>query len=228
MKTIGIIGGLTWLSTADYYRLINQQINEKLGGVEAGKIILYSVNFAEIKLLTENNEWDAIAIIMKDIARKLEIAGADCILIGANTMHKIADEVQSAIHIPLINIAEETAKVIQAKGMRKVALLGTKYTMQLDFYTNKLLSKDIQTVIPGDEDIAYINNAIYTEMGKGLFLPETKARFIQIIDKFHQSGVEAVILGCTEIPILIKQEDVDIPVFDTTDIHVSAAVDFVV
>jgi len=227
MKTIGIIGGLTWLSTADYYRLINQQINEKLGGVEAGKIILYSVNFAEIKVLTENNNWDAIADIMKKVARKLETAGADCILIGANTMHKIADEVQSAIRIPLINIAEETSKVIQAKGMKKVALLGTKYTMQLDFYTKKLSAKGIQTIIPGEEDIAYINNAIYTEMGKGLFLPETKARFIQIINEFRQSGIEAVILGCTEIPILIKQEDVDLPVLDTTAIHVDAAVNYV-
>lgn len=228
MKTIGIIGGLTWLSTADYYRLINQQINERLGGVEAGKIILYSVNFAEIKVLTENNNWDAIAAIMKDVARKLEDAGADCILIGANTMHKIADEVQSAIQIPIIHIAEETAKVIEARGMKKVALLGTKYTMQLDFYTKKLSAKGIQTIIPGEEDIAYINNAIYTEMGKGLFLPETKTRFIQIINTLQHSGVEAVILGCTEIPILIKQEDVDLPVFDTTDIHVSAAVNFVV
>jgi aspartate racemase len=228
MKTIGIIGGLTWLSTADYYRLINQQINEKLGGVEAGKIILYSVNFAEIKVLTENDDWDGIAAIMKDLALKLEAAGADCILIGANTMHKIADDVQSVIHIPIIHIAEETAKVIDAKGMKKVALLGTKYTMQLDFYTKKLSAKGIQTIIPGDEDIAYINNAIYTEMGKVLFLPETKARFIQIIDTLQQSEVEAVILGCTEIPILIKQEDVDLPVFDTTDIHVSAAVKYAI
>jgi aspartate racemase len=227
MKTIGIIGGLTWLSTADYYRLINQQINEKLGGVEAGKIILYSVNFAEIKVLTENNQWEAIAEIMKDIARKLESAGADCILIGANTMHKIADEVQSVIHIPLIHIAEETAKVIESKGMKKVALMGTKYTMQLDFYTKKLSAKGIQTIIPGEEDIAYINNAIYSEMGKGLFLPDTKARFIQIINKLQRSGVEAVILGCTEIPILIRQEDVDLPVFDTTAIHVDAAVNYV-
>jgi aspartate racemase len=228
MKTIGIIGGLTWLSTADYYRLINQQINEQLGGVEAGKIILYSVNFAGIKVLTEKNEWDSIASIIKDIARKLETAGADCILIGANTMHKIADEVQSAITVPLIHIAVETAKVIEAKGLKKVALLGTKYTMQLDFYTKKLAAKDIETIIPGEEDIAYINNAIYSEMGKGLFLPETKERFIQIIDKLQHSGAEAVILGCTEIPILIKQEDVNVPVLDTTAIHVSAAVKFAV
>jgi aspartate racemase len=228
MKTIGIIGGLTWLSTADYYRLINQQINEKLGGVEAGKIIIYSVNFAEIKVLTENNDWDIIADIMKEVARKLEAAGADCILIGANTMHKIADEVQGAIQIPLIHIAAETAKVIESKGLQKVALLGTKYTMQLDFYTKKLASKGIETIIPGEEDIAYINNAIYTEMGKGIFLSETKDRFIQIIDKLQHAGAEAVILGCTEIPILIKQDDVTVPVLDTTAIHVNAAVKFAV
>jgi len=228
MKTIGIIGGLTWLSTADYYRLINQQINEKLGGVEAGKIIIYSVNFAEIKVLTENNDWDGIAAIMIEVARKLESAGADFILIGANTMHKIADEVQAAIKIPLIHIAEETASVIESKGLQKVALLGTKYTMQLDFYTKKLAAKGIETIIPGEADIAYINNAIYTEMGKGIFLPETKDRFIQIIDKLQHAGAEAVILGCTEIPILIKQEDVDLPVLDTTAIHVDAAVKFAV
>lgn len=226
MKTIGIIGGLTWLSTADYYRLINQQVNKKLGGVEAGKIIIYSVNFAEIKVLTENNDWDGIASILKEVARKLESAGADCILIGANTMHKIADEVQGAINIPLIHIAEETARVIESKGLKKVALLGTKYTMQLDFYTKKLAAKGIETIIPGEEDIAYINNAIYTEMGKGIFLPETKDRFIQIINKLQHAGAEAVILGCTEIPILIKQDDVEVPVLDTTAIHADAAVKF--
>ncbi len=228
MKTIGIIGGLTWLSTADYYRLINQQVNEKMGGVEAGKIIIYSVNFAEIKVLTENNDWDGIASILKEVARKLESAGADCILIGANTMHKIADEVQGAINIPLIHIAEETARVIESKGLKKVALLGTKYTMQLDFYTKKLAAKGLETIIPGEADIAYINNAIYTEMGKGIFLPETKDRFIQIIDKLQHAGAEAVILGCTEIPILIKQDDVNLLVLDTTAIHVDAAVKFAV
>lgn len=226
MKTIGIIGGLTWHSTADYYRLINQQINAKLGGAEAGKIILYSVNFGEIKRLTEKNDWTGIANNIKEIAQKLEASGADCILIGANTMHKIADEVQSAISIPLIHIAEETAKVIVAKEFKKVALIGTKYTMQLDFYTDKLAAKGISTIIPEQDDITYINNAIYTEMDQGVFLPETKKRFIQIIDKLQHAGAEAVILGCTEIPILIKQEDVDVPVLDTTAIHVDAAVKF--
>ena len=226
MKTIGLIGGLTWLSTLDYYRLLNQKVNEQLGGVEAAKIILYSVNFAEIKVLTEAGDWENISTMITDVAKKLQQAGADCILICANTMHKIADEVQAAITIPVIHIAEHTADDIASKKIKKVALLGTKYTMQLDFYTNKLSAKGITTIIPNDDDIAYINNAIYTEMSKGFFLDATKERFIQIIHQLQEQGAEAVILGCTEIPILVKQTDVTIPLFDTTLIHVNAAVKF--
>ena len=226
MKTIGLIGGLTWLSTLDYYRLLNQKVNEQLGGVEAAKIILYSVNFAEIKVLTEAGDWESISTMITDVAKKLQQAGADCILICANTMHKIADEVQAAITIPVIHIAEHTADDIASKKIKKVALLGTKYTMQLDFYTNKLSAKDITTIIPNEDDIAYINNAIYTEMSKGLFLDATKERFIQIIHQLQEQGAEAIILGCTEIPILVKQTDVTIPLFDTTLIHVNAAVKF--
>lgn len=226
MKTIGLIGGLTWLSTLDYYRLLNQKVNEQLGGVEAAKIILYSVNFAEIKVLTEAGDWESISTMITDVAKKLQQAGADCILICANTMHKIADEVQAAITIPVIHIAEHTADNIASKKIKKVALLGTKYTMQLDFYTNKLSAKDITTIIPNEDDIAYINNAIYTEMSKGLFFDATKERFIQIIHQLQEQGAEAIILGCTEIPILVKQTDVTIPLFDTTLIHVNAAVKF--
>ena len=226
MKTIGLIGGLTWLSTLDYYRLLNQKVNEQLGGVEAAKIILYSVNFAEIKVLTEAGDWESISTMITDVAKKLQQAGADCILICANTMHKIADEVQAAITIPVIHIAEHTADDIASKKIKKVALLGTKYTMQLDFYTNKLSAKDITTIIPNEDDIAYINNAIYTEMSKGLFFDATKERFIQIIHQLQEQGAEAIILGCTEIPILVKQTDVTIPLFDTTLIHVNAAVKF--
>lgn len=226
MKTIGIIGGLTWLSTLDYYRLLNEMVNEKLGDVEAAKIILYSLNFADIKKLTEAEDWKEIEIIISDVAKKLEFAGADCILIGANTMHKIAEEVKNAIHIPLIHVAEETAKAISKKKLKKVALLGTKYTMQLDFYKDKLSAAGIATIIPGEEDINYINNAIYSEMSKSLFLPATKERFIIIINDLIQQGAEGIILGCTEIPILIKQEDCSVPVFDTTNIHARAAVEF--
>jgi aspartate racemase len=225
MKTIGVIGGLTWLSSVEYYKMINQMVNEKLGGVEAAKLILYSVNFAEIKTLTEANDWAGISVMICDAAKKLETAGAEIILIGANTMHKIADDVIAAVDVPVIHIAEVVADEISKLGFRKVALLGTKYTMQLDFYKTKLKHKGIETILPGQADMEYINNAIYNEMGKGSFLPETKARFIEIINKLSNAGAEGIILGCTEIPILIKSKDVHAKLFDTGYIHAKAAVD---
>lgn len=226
MKTIGLIGGLTWLSTLDYYRQLNEMVNERLGGVEAGQIIVYSVNFGEIKVLTEAGRWDEIARQISRVAKKLEQAGADCILIGANTMHKIADEIQAAVAIPVIHIAEEVAASINEKKLSRVALLGTKYTMQLDFYKNKLAAKGISTIIPNEGEIEIINTAIYTEMGKGIFTPATKAKFLEIINRLIREGAEGIILGCTEIPILVKQEDCTVPVFDTTRIHAQAAVKF--
>ncbi len=226
MKTIGIVGGLTWLSTIDYYRLLNQGVNEKLGGVSSAKIILHSVEFAEIKKLTVAGEWDGIAAILIKAAQGLERAGADCLLIGANTMHKIADTIQQAINIPIIHIAEATADAVNKKQLSKVALLGTKYTMLLDFYKTKLAAKNITTIVPGAEDITFINDSIYEEMGKGIFLPETKARYIPIINKLVEQGAQGIVLGCTEIPIIIKQSDSPVPVFDTTSIHVNAAVKF--
>jgi aspartate racemase len=226
MKTIGLIGGITWLSTLDYYRLLNQLVNQRIGGVSSAKILLSSLEFAEIKRLTEADDWNGLAEIMCETATKLENAGVDCLLIGANTMHNIADKVQAAVSIPVIHIAKETGKSITKLGLKKVALLGTKYTMQLPFYKNKLAEQGIETIIPGNDDIEYINSAIYNEMGKGIFLPERKKDFIAIINKMQQQGAEGIILGCTEIPILIKQEDVDVPVFDTTLIHATAAANF--
>lgn len=226
MKTIGFIGGLTWLSSMDYYRLLNQLVNEKLGGVHSCRMLMYSVEFEEIKRLTFANDWDGIAAIISKVAVTLEQAGADCIMIGANTMHHIADRIQDVITIPLIHIAEVAAAEIQRQQLTKVALLGTKYTMQLDFYKNKLAAKNIDTIIPGEEDIEYINDAIYSEMGKGIFLPERKQRFIEIIQSLQQAGAEGVVLGCTEIPILIRQQDVTLPIFDTTFLHAKKAVEF--
>ena len=226
MKTIGLIGGLSWLSTIDYYRMLNEMINEKMGGVSSAKIILYSVNFEEIKQLTEAGRWDEIERIMMGIAKNLQAAGADCLLLGANTMHKIADNIQQSIGIPLINIAEETAKEITQQQLHTVALLGTKYTMQFDFYKNKLAAQGITTIIPGEEDIEFINTAIYSEMGKGIFLPATKEKFLAIIGKLAEQGAQGIILGCTEIPILVKQSDCKIPLFDTTKIHSAAAIRF--
>jgi len=226
MKTIGIIGGLTWLSTVEYYKLLNQMVNERLGGAASAKILLYSVNFEEIKALTIADDWDAIARVIGNAAGKLEQAGADCLLLGANTMHKIADDIRVHITIPLINIAEATATTISRQGLKKVALLGTKYTMQLPFYRDKLAAQSIETIIPEGTDVEFINNAIYEEMSMNLFLPETKERFKQIIEKLTGKGAEGIIMGCTEIPILLKDENTSVPLFDTTFIHSKAAVDF--
>lgn len=226
MKTIGIIGGITWLSSADYYRLLNEKINERLGKSNAAKLILYSVNFEEIKTLTFAGDWNGISKIVCDIARKLEAAGADCLLIGANTMHKIADEIQAAVSIPLIHVATQTGLVIRSHQIKKVALMGTRYTMEMNFYPDKLSEFGITTIIPEEADRQYIHDAIYNEMARGLFLPSTKERILSIIDRLTAAGAEGIVLGCTEIPILIKQADCSAILFDTTDIHAGAAVDF--
>jgi aspartate racemase len=188
MKTIGIVGGISWLSTVEYYKFVNQLVNDRLGGVNAAQVIIYSVNFADIKKLTEADDWDGLAAIVSARSQQLEKAGADCLLVGANTMHKIADRVQAAVNIPLIHVAVVTADAIKKKNLQTVALLGTKYVMQQDFYRDKLSEQGINILIPEQEDIDYINNAIYTEFGKGIFLPETKQRFLQIIDSLVDKG----------------------------------------
>lgn len=226
MKTIGLIGGITWLSTTEYYKLLNQLINEKLGGVHSAKIILHSLEFNEIKTLTENNDWAGIAAVICPAAKKIQLAGADCILIGANTMHNIADEIQAAVTIPVIHIADVVAAAINAKGVKKVALLGTKYTMQLDFYKDRLKAKGIEVIIPAANDIEYINNSIYEEFSKNIFLPATKTEYLRIMNDLMQQGAAGFILGCTEIPILIKPADIAAPQFDTLELHSRAAVDF--
>jgi aspartate racemase len=228
LKTIGLIGGLTWYSTLDYYRLLNELANKELGGSHAAKIILNSVDFGEIEVLTKIQDWDALAIIMCKAAKAIELAGADCVMIGANTMHKIAGEVQAAISVPVIHIADAVAASIKKKGLKKVALLGTKYTMQLDFYKTRLATAGIDVIVPGETDIEFINDSIYNEFSKGVFLPERKTEYLRIIRSLNGQGAEGIILGCTEIPILIKQEDCTVPVFDTAFIHAEAAVKFAI
>lgn len=228
MQTIGIIGGLSWPSTIDYYRAINEQVNQRLGGSAAAKIILYSFNFGDIKELTFRDDWASITTLVCDVAKKLEQAGADCILIGANTMHRIADAIQQSIKVPIIHIAEVTAAAVQKQQIKKVALLGTKYTMELDFYPNALRAYGIETIIPGDADRDYIHGTIYNELGNGIFKDDMRERYKKIISGLMEQGAEGVILGCTEIPMLIKQADSPIPVFDTGLIHSTAAVDFAI
>ena len=226
MKPIGLIGGLTYVSTIEYYRCLNQLANEKLGGAETVEVIMHSVNFGEIKKFTEADDWKTLLKIMSKAAVELETAGAGCLLIGANTMHKIADEIQLTIKIPVIHIAEAVAKDIIKKGLKKVGLLGTKYTMQLGFYTDHLAKYGIETMIPGKDDIDFINYTIYNEFSRNIFSAETKATYLQIISKLKAKGVEGIIGGCTEIPILIKQSELDIPLFDTVKIHCTAGVEY--
>jgi aspartate racemase len=227
MKSIGLIGGLTYVSTIEYYRYINELANKKLGDNETIEVIMYSVNFGEIKVLTEAGEWKKISNIICKVAQTVEQGGASCLLIGANTMHKIADEVQAAIKIPVIHIAEAVAKAILKNGLKKIGLLGTRYTMQLGFYTNHLAKYGIETIIPEQDDIDFINYTIYNEFSKNIFLPETKARYLKVISKLKDRDAEGIILGCTEIPLLLKQSDCDILLFDTAKIHSNAGVEYV-
>lgn len=226
MKTIGLVGGITWLSTAEYYRIFNQLIQEKLGGVNSAQVIIYSVNFQQIKTLTEAGDWNAMAAIIGKAAQQLEKAGADCLLVGANTMHRIADQIQAHVQIPLIHVATVTADAIAQQGLQTVALLGTQYVMQQDFYRNKLTERGLNVLIPAQEDIDYINYAIYNEFSKGIFTAAAKQRFLEIIEALIAKGAQGVIFGCTEIPILLKQGDCSVPVFDTALLHAKAAVAF--
>ncbi|HMG14996.1 MAG TPA: aspartate/glutamate racemase family protein [Saprospiraceae bacterium] len=226
MKTIGLIGGTTWLSTIEYYRIINQEVNKRLGGMNSAKVLLYSLNFEEFKPPSDPEAWGPIVTLLSNIAITLEKGGADCLVIGANTPHMVADQVQKNITIPIINIAEVTGLEIRKREITKAALLGTKFTMELRFFKDKLQLAGIETIIPDDIDREFVHNSIYHELAKGVFSEETKARYIEIIKKLILQGAEGVILGCTEIPLLISQEDSSIPIFDTTLIHANAAVDF--
>lgn len=226
MKTIGIIGGTTWVSTLDYYKLLNQKVNRKLGRNHSARILLYSVDFEDIIRFKAAGNEDALKKMMLDAANKLDYAGAECLLLGANTMHMLADFIQERISIPLIHIAEETAKVIATKKQKKVGLLGTKVTMEKEFYKNKLADLNIEAIIPSPAERDFINHSIFEEFSREIFSAETKAGYTEIIAGLVQRGAEGIILGCTEIPLLLKQEDFDVPLFNTTEIHAEAAVKF--
>lgn len=219
MKTIGLIGGMSWESTITYYQVINTVIKERLGGLHSSKCILYSVDFQEIEECQSSGNWEKSAKILADAAIKLQEAGADFIVICTNTMHKVSDKIQESIHIPLLHIADVTATVLREKEIKKVALLGTKYTMEQDFYKNVIINNGIEVLIPNEEDRIIVNDTIFNELCLGIISESSKKAFLSIIDKLGKQGAEAVILGCTEIGLLIKQIDTSIPLFDTTVIH---------
>ncbi len=223
MKTIGLIGGMSFESTALYYQIINECIRKELGGLHSAKILLYSVNFAEIEECQASGNWTKSAQILSEVAVNLEKAGADCIVLCTNTMHKIADSIENAIEIPFIHIAKETAKEINKNNIKKISLLGTKYTMLEAFYKEKLEEFGIELVIPDDEDIEIINDIIYEELCQGIVKDSSREKYKEIIEKLSKKDIEGIVLACTEIGILLKQEDVNLPFFDTTFIHARQA-----
>ena len=226
MKMIGLIGGMSWESSAEYYRIMNQTVQERLGGLHSAQCTLYSFDFQEIEQLQHQGKWEQLTELMIRAAQRLEGAGAELIVICTNTMHKMAEEVESGVRIPLVHIADATAKAIIEKGLDKVALLGTRFTMEEDFYKKRLQEKHkLGIIIPSESDRGVIDHVIYNELCRGIMQPASKEQFKAIIRGLASNGAEGVILGCTEIPLLIGQQDAEIPLFDTTKIHAQAAVE---
>ena len=223
MKTIGLIGGMSWESTVTYYQIVNETVKRELGGLHSAKILLYSVDFAEIEEYQAKGEWGKSAGVLTETAMNLEKAGADYLVICTNTMHKVAPEIRKHISIPIIHIAEATAEELKKNSISRVGLLGTKYTMTQEFYKSKLIDAGIDVVIPNGEDVETVNGIIYNELCLGIVSEESKQKLRQIIDELAKNGAQGVILGCTEIGLLIQQKDVELPVFDTTQIHATKA-----
>lgn len=219
MKTIGLIGGMSWESTVTYYQIINKTVKEQLGGYHCAKIILYSVDFSEIEECQVRGDWDKCGDILGEAARKLEEAGADFIAVCTNTMHKVAPQIQEKIKIPVIHIADVTAKVLIEGNIHKAALLGTKYTMTQDFYKERIKEYGIDVIIPNEKDAELVNTVIFEELCLGMIRDASRKEYIRIIEELKNQGAEGVILGCTEIGLLIQQEDSSLPVFDTTQVH---------
>ena len=223
MKTIGLIGGMSWESSMTYYKVINETVKNKLGGLHSAKCIMYSVDFYDIEKCQADGNWEKSGEILGEAAYNLEKAGADFIVICTNTMHKVINQIKERISIPILHIAEMTAEKILEKKMKNIALLGTKYTMEQDFYKSKLIEKGINVIIPDKNDIEIINNVIYDELCLGIINPESKTKYLEIVKTLKQKGAEGIILGCTEIGLLIKSEDTDVPLFDTALIHAEQA-----
>ncbi|MCX6169702.1 MAG: amino acid racemase [Ignavibacteriales bacterium] len=226
MKTIGLIGGTGWVSTVEYYKIINEEVNRRLGGLEAAKCILVSLNYGEVDVFNKKNDSEGVFSLISNAADKLIGAGVDCILLCANTMHQFAQRLELKINVPLIHIAQATGIEIRNMGLKKVGLLGTKQTMEMDFYKSKLNEANINVLIPRIEDRDFIQTTISEELLHNIFKEESRLRFIKIIEQLKTNGAEGIVLGCTEIPLLIKQEHSGLPLFNTLEIHSMAAVDF--
>lgn len=225
MKTIGLLGGMSWESTASYYKEINEGVKAKLGGLHSAKVSLVSVDFSEIETLQHEGRWDDTAVVLSRAAQSIESAGADFLLICTNTMHKVADDIQSSISIPVIHIADATAETLVAKGIKRVGLLGTKFTMEQNFYKSRISEKfDIEVIVPNEDSRNTVHSIIYKELCLGRIKNESREKYLAIVDELYAQGAEAVILGCTEIALLIQQQHTNVPLYDTTKIHAQQAV----
>ena len=227
MKTIGLIGGMSWESSIEYYRIINETTKAKLGGLHSAKSVMYSVDFAEIEVLQHQDQWTEAAKMLIDAAKKLETCGADFIVLCTNTMHKVADDIQANINIPFLNIADATAQLVKNSGIQKIGLLGTRFTMEEEFYKGRLSQEyGLSVNIPNAQEREIVHRVIYEELVVGKILQNSKEQYIDIIQQMVKQGTEGIILGCTEIGLLIHQEDSQVPLFDTTRIHAEAAVEY--
>ena len=227
MKTIGLLGGMSWESTASYYKALNEGVKSRLGRLNSAKVVLFSVNFDEIEKLQHQGKWDETAVLLSDAAESVEKAGADFLMICTNTMHKVVPEIESRISIPVLHIADATANVLQADGIEKVGLLGTRFTMEQDFYKGRLTDKfGMDVVVPSSEDQETVHTIIYDELCKGVIKEGSKQEYLAIIDKLYAEGAQAVILGCTEIALLVSQRDTQVPLYDTTEIHAKQGVEY--
>lgn len=225
MRTLGLIGGMSWESTAVYYRLINELVRERLGGLHSARLLMWSFDFEEVERCQAENRWDEATEMMVEAARRLKAGGADILVICTNTMHRMADEVEAATGLPLVHIADATAEAVKARGIGRVGLLGTAYTMEQDFYRGRLIDRHgLQVLVPDEADRRTIHDIIYDELCLGEVRRESRARYLEIVGRLRARGAEGVILGCTEIGLLIGQDDLDIPVFDSTEAHAAAAV----
>jgi aspartate racemase len=225
MKTIGLLGGMSWESTATYYREINEGIKRELGGLHSAKICLYSVDFEEIEQLQHQDRWDEAGAVLAQAARAVEAGGADFLLICTNTMHKVAVAIESEISIPLVHIADATAKRLLADGIERVGLLGTRFTMEQDFYRGRLGDRfGMEVIVPGDADRQAVHDVIYNELCLGRVEEASRRQYLDVVDHLAGEGAEAVVLGCTEIALLIQQQHTQVPLYDTTRLHVDEAV----
>jgi aspartate racemase len=227
MKCIGLIGGMSWESTTDYYRLINQRVREQCGGLHSAHLLLYSVDFAEVEALQRQGDWQQATVLMCDAAQRLERGGAECVVICTNTMHMMADAIQAHTKLPLLHIADSTAVAIQAGGLQRVGLLGTRFTMEQDFYRGRLHDNyGLEVLIPPADDRELVHRIIYDELCVGLVQQTAKQQYLAVIDRLIAQGAQGIIAGCTEIGLLLTQDDCPVPFFNTTELHAAAAVAF--